>query len=171
VYSPWITAEGKKMSHVEHSAPLSRRHHRHHHGEHGKHALPQPDAEIMEEEPAEESTRNYGLIAFGTAFVLLLVLAVQGVFSVFIDLCPDASTASCSRVPLGSAFPALNIIALILAFILGAISTLSAVEAIARKEKQTLAYTALVSITFMILLFSSGIYHDFIQRIVLRIFY
>ena len=157
------------MSHVEHSAPLSRRHHRHH-GEHGKHALPKPDDDLIEE-PVEESERNYGLIAFGSAFALLLVLAVQGVFSVFMDVCPDPSTASCSRVPLGGTFPVLNVIALILAFILSAIATLSAVEAIARKEKQTLAYTALTSIVVMILVFSSGAYHDFIQSLVLRVFY
>lgn len=157
------------MSHVEHSAPLSRRHHRHQ-GEHGKHALPKPDDEFQEENE-EESSRNYGFIAFGTAFVLLLVLAVQGVLSVFIALCPDPSTASCSRVPLGSAFPVLNVLALVMAFILGVISTLSAVEAIARKEKQTLAYTALASIVVMILIFSSGAYHNFIQSLVLRVFY
>lgn len=157
------------MSHVEHSAPLSRRHHRHH-GEHGKHALPKPDTDLIEESEADQE-RNYGFIAFGSAFALLLVLAVQGVLVVFMELCPDPSTASCSRVPLGGAFPVLNVIALILAFILGAIATLSAVEAIARKEKRALAYTALTSITVMIMIFSSGAYHDFIQRLALRIFY
>lgn len=134
---------------------------------HGKHYQPETvPSHIVD--VVEGKNYKFSVLAFWTAILMIISASVHGIMAVFNQLCPDASKGSCARVPMGSSFEVLAIIALMVTVVLAVVSMLLAVEAIAREEYQVMAYVSLSLIAFAILFFVSGAYSLIIEKIVMR---
>lgn len=101
---------------------------------------------------------NFGLRAAMLALIAWVPATFYGLSLVYTSICVPVSASICNRVPMGSHIGAIGSILIIIAIIVSIGSIIYATEAIARKEKQRVAYSALALLMVGILIYASGLF-------------